>query len=290
MAFDEYYGDRKGTIHLDWYAVDAAGNRIDYGHMTDQGAHDHWALPRRVREILACRAWQEAPGLASAMPRPEKNLLSYLALAATPEAKSVAELGSSLYELYDGLRAARAMLCDVPQLPLEQMTYYGIEISELLRDTASALHPGIDLIQYPSATQLDHGVDFLYDRMVTSFAFETASECARFINQSRTGLLNLFLSLGDTFRSSWGGKALTYFSLAELIEELEQPLFYLFGDRAPGNDHSRGNACVEAFFLSGTAETAARFGEIASEDAGAQEYFAAKKIQLTPAAALLVSA
>jgi len=288
MVFSEYYGRQSATVHLDFYSLDPSGRRTEYGALSDQEASDSWAAPRRLREILACREWAQEPGASIGdLPRPEKYLLSYLAMAASGAPTSVLELGSSLFELYDGLLAVRSSLSDVIDVDVPALEYHGVEISRFMRGAAHALHPAIQLHHHDSAEDAPERVGFLYDRMVSSFAFENVAECASFLNRADTGLLNLFVSLDETFESSWGGKTMTYFSLAQLLERLDKPLFHLFGRRAPGVDHSRGHRVVEGFFLLASDECKQEFQALCGATPDLEEFRERKSIDAVPADCLL---
>ncbi len=287
------------TPVLDFHALDSDGTSTCFGSLHGSDAHDHWAIPRRLRELLACRDWADRRASQprattraiplTAMPRPEKNALSYLALAATQDATSVLELGSSLFELFDGLRAARSSLRDDVDVDISQLQYYGVEPSTFMRGLAQTLHPDIRLTQYADAAEAPKQFDFLYDRMVTSLAFQNTADCASFVNRARTGLLNLFVSREGTFASSWAGNALTYFDLADLLEQLDQPLYHLFGTKAPGADLSQGRDVIEGFFLSCSDETADRFQRLAREIPAVRQYCTSKSIALRPAETLLAT-
>ncbi len=264
--------------------------RVVHTRLEDQEAYDTWHLALLTKELVASRRC--ASDLASTLadlPRPEKNLLVALVLAARPELRRIAELGCSLFELIDGIDAARCVLSRQNEVRVPDVTdleFVGVDISSVMRDAAAALHPEhrLDVVADVSEVQ---SFDFLYDRNVSSYAFTCPQALAQFLCRGQAGLLNLFVSLESTFASNRMGKTLTYFGLEELLEELDQPLFHLFGDRSPGHDFSRGRPVVEGFFMYGPEDLASAWWETSQRDPKVAEYFAQKAIRVEPAATLL---
>ncbi|MEM7166608.1 MAG: hypothetical protein AAF581_14165 [Planctomycetota bacterium] len=289
MVRTDHHGDGGGETYLRFSAqATSTAPETLFGELSGLDAHDHWAVPRRLREIIACR--DVVAGDLGGLIRKEKHLLVYLLLAARPELRSVLELGSSLFEMIDGLEGARRALSEsgIDDVAIDRLAFHGIEISPFLRRLAVELHPGHDIQHHADATTAV-ACDLLYDRVVSSLAFETTTELAALVNRSQVALLNLYLSCGDTFVSSWAGKPLTYFSLDDTVAQLDRPLFYLFGRKSPGPDLSHGQRVVEAFFLCATDDVAADFLALATKDPQVAAYFTEKDIVATPALELLTT-
>lgn len=287
MVRTDHHADGGGETYLRFSACsDNTNTEALFGELTGMDAHDHWAVPRRLKEILACRdVALGTPGTGfDDLIRKEKNLLVYLLLAARPELRSVLELGSSLFELIDGLEAARTALAGSPirDVAIRELEFHGIEISPFLQRLATELHPHHSTHHHDDATAAVE-CDLLYDRVVSSLAFDDTAELAQLVNRSQVALLNLYLSCEETFVSSWAGKPLTYFSLQETAQQLDRPLFYLFGKKSPGPDLSHGRPVLEAFFLCATEDVATDFQALASQHPGVARYFADKEICLRPA-------
>lgn len=296
----DYYGTKQGTTYLEIYSVlDDSAERVVHRQLRDEEAYDTWHLSLYMKEILAYRRLlrQRETSFAD-LPRPEKNLLVYLLLSACPRLMHVVELGSSLYEMIDGMtlfdRHFEARGKPIARPDLRGRQYTGVEISDLLIQAAEQLHPDHQLRHVKRCDALPSAIDLLYDRNVSSYAFTSSEALAELMNRCDVALMNLFLSRGETFLSARLGKGLTYFSLDQLLSHLDKPLYHLFGFKAPGPhdgaDLSRGRPVVEGFFLLADPEDARAFMRTAESDPDVAAYFQTKNIALTPAASLLATA
>lgn len=294
----DYYGLRQGTTYLEIFSVlEGSGDRVVHRQLRDQEAYDTWHLSLYMKEILAYQRLlrDKAPLRFEQLPRPEKNLLVGILLAAQPKWRQVVELGSSLFEMIDGLELVKRFLSQTHS-PIRvpdphDVDYLGIEISDLLIQAAEHVHREYRLTHVKDCEKLPSRIDVLYDRNVSSYAFQTPKALADLMNRAEVCLMNLFVSKGQTFLSARLGKSLTYFSLAELIEHLERPLYHLFGFKAPGpfqgSELSRGKPVVEGFFLCAVEEDAQAFARMAQSDPAVAAYWKAKEMTLRPAADLL---
>jgi hypothetical protein len=298
----DYYGIRKGTTYLDIYEQPDDGEKpIVHRRLKDDDAYDTWHLSMYFKEILSYKRLLDRRTFnLSDIPRKEKNLLLYLLMAAFGRTVSVMELGSSLFELIDGLEAVNRYFADRAivicgegeTLSPKKQAYTGIELSELLRYASEKLHPGFTINTLPDAGRLTGQYDICFSRMTTSYAFTEVSEYTGFLKHSSTALLNSYFSLGDTFITGAVGKSLTFFSLKEFLEKVDKPFYHLFGFEAPG--HESGNPrkhpfpVVQGFFLMAPEETAGRFMDLAGKEDGVDQYFREKEIRLSPAETLLV--
>ncbi len=291
MAIDDYYGDKAGTTILQIFTETAEGEPpVVHRRLQDQEAYDTWHLSYYLKEVLEYKRLLERPSIDLAdIPRPEKNLLLYLLLAADEELSSIVEIGSSLFEMIDGFEAMQKYIADqgspLPRLPIRDYDYRGIELSEMLRLTSRVLHPDYKLTLYNAASAYREPVGLAYDRSVTNYAFETVDELVAYAGCAKTALLNTYFSLGETFQSSRLGKTLTYFSLDEFLSKIDKPFHHLFGLKAPGpysgEDLSLGRPVIEGFFLYGDDATLDGFMRMAQRDPKVAAYFAAKKIEPT---------
>ena len=289
MVIESYYGHKQGTTYAEIYSVARDGSeRVVHRRFEDQEAYDTWHLAHYFKEILVLRGLLEAPAPAlSEIPRKEKNLLLYLMLAAEPDHRRILELGSSLFELIDGLELMRHYAesgdSGLPLLDPTGFEYAGVELSALFRQAARTLHPGYAIDQVATATAFDGAADLLYDRSVANYAFETAGELAAFVKRAKAGLMNTLFSFDETFRSAKVGKTLTYFSLDEFLDSLCVPFFHLFGRVMPrpasGQDLSGGRSVLEGFFVFGDRGYVERFMAMSERDPAVKAYFAEKGIR-----------
>lgn len=297
MPVSNYYGTKFGTTFLEIFTQpDDGAQRILHRQLQGQDAYDTWHLAFYFKEILAYRQMlcQDAISFEQ-LPRKEKNLLLYLILACYHQAESVLELGSSLLEMIDGLELVKKHMAGyngtLPKIEPRRLSFIGVELSQLLSSASQILHPEYQITMRSSVTEVTERFDVLYDRSVSNYAFESAGEVADFVNRSQVALLNIYLSKGETFSSSRLGKSLTYFSLEEVVEGLDKPLYHLFGEKAPGPfsgpELSKGMPVVEGFFLCCQPKFATEFMAMAQRNPEINGYFQEKQVRLTNALALL---
>ena len=294
---DQYYGDKKGTTYLEVYSInDHTNDHITHRILQDQEAYDTWHLSLYYKEILSYRKKLSSSNITfDDLPRKEKNLILYILLSSNSKYESIIELGSSLFEMIDGLDLVRNYTrcndSNLPDIDPYSIEYTGVEISKLLNDAALDLHRGYKINLLESTKDVIGSYDILYDRSVTNYAFDSAKSVAEFVNKSDCALLNIFLSKGKTFISSRLGKRLTYFSLEEFASELKQPLFHLFGEKAPGpvsgTELCRGKPAVEGFFLCASNEVVESMMDLQQQDPQTSKYFKEKQIKPRPALDLL---
>lgn len=290
-------GEKHGSTYLEIYSIPNDSNeRITHRLLYDEDAYDTWHLSLYMKEILEYRRLLAAETLTlEALPRKEKNLLLYLVLSCCPQAQTVVEIGSSLFEMIDGLELVDKFIHnasgDIPAVNIKQLQYVGIEISDILRQASTVLHPNHNIKLLFSVADAQSYNHVLYDGSVVNYAFKTARAAADFINLAQVALLNIFVSKGETFLFSRLGKASTYFSLEELVYELDKPLYHLFGEKAPGpysgHELSRGKPVVEGFFLCCSAGFVDRFMEVAERNVEIKAYFDKKQIKPKEALTLL---
>ena len=262
--------------------LELSSDGIVHRAIEGQDAYDSWHLALYMKEILEYRRLIAIRNTDLALvPRKEKNLLVYLLLRAG-KYKSVLELGSSLFEIVDGLMATARCFNDdsVVAVVPDLLQYRGIELSEFLGKTSKELHPWayLDVV---NNVDNSHGCDVLYDRAVSSYAFETVDQLVKFLSQAKAGILNLFLSRGETFSVMKVGRKQTYFSANELKRKLPDGvgLIHLFGNKAPGSVVS-GDKATEGFYLYADRELAEAFDWEARQSEAVMKWFKEKGIYL----------
>ena len=288
MAINNYYGDSKElrTV-IDLYYLNLAnGEKNIYSQLFDQDAYDAWHLWLYIKEIIEYKKLlkQKDNFFFKDIPRKEKNLLLYIIMAAyenTTEKPTIVELGSSLFEMIDGLESIQKYICskdsNLLNIDLKNYIYNGIDISDVLCETAIALHKDYIINTYHSVECIVHKFNILYTRAVSSYAFTTSQELANFINLSDIAFMNLFVSKKETFYTSLL-KPITYFSLEELDSYLNKPLFHLFGERAPVSFSRKNRDVLEGFFICCKPKFLDKFMEMSSLDKNIKNYFIEKKI------------
>ena len=297
MSESEFYRHKQGTTFTEIYsASDDGDERIVHRQFRDQAAYDHWHLALYFKEILSYRRFFDGePVTLDDIPRKEKNLMLYLVLAAAPRFRSVLEMGSALFEMIDGLKVVGRYLARqemaVPKVKRNELSYIGVELSELMAEASKVLHPQNQMTVVRSPADAPTTFDVLYDQSVTNYAFDSSTEFAELVNRAEVAFLNTYFSKGQTFRSGRLGKSLTYFSLAEVISKLDKPLFHLFGEQAPGPlvgpPLNKGVPAIEGYFLCAEPEYANVFIDTARASSEIAKYFDHKLVRLSPAEDLL---
>jgi len=290
METQDYYRHNKlGTTYLELYSVPVGGTQKDFSKiLTDQEAYDTWHLGLYMNEIINNLDLATRPSISlEEIPRKEKNLLVYLAMNATglPDSSfTYCEIGSSLFEVISGLNLVnhwvRTNNRPLPLIDTSKIKFIGIEPSRLLSVTSKLIHPDLDIIVCNNADEIEDGIDLLYDRAVSSYAFANCLDLANLLNRSRIAILNLYLSKGETFVSNRLGKPVTYFSLRELNDHLQRPLYHLFGFKSP-TPWVPEQPCIEGFFIYGDQELSEKFMALARSDKDINDYFQYKNIRFT---------
>ncbi len=299
MFTTKYYGkEKKGTTVLEIYNIQGDNNeRIVHRQLRDQEAYDTWHLSYYFKEILQYKKLLNHRNIKlNDIPRKDKNILLYLIFACNPAFSTIVEIGSTLFEGIDGLEIVKLYRdstgSPLPDVMVREIRYIGVEISELLAESSKVLHPGynIETVSHISEIPLET-FEVVYDRSVMNYMCDTPADVAAILNRSEVVLTNCFFSKDKTFCSSRLGKSLTYFSLKEVIDTIEKPLFHLFGERAPGpasgEDLSLGFPVIEGFFLYAEDALAQEFLKLAQTDSLVAEYFGENNITLTDARELV---
>ena len=176
--------------------------------------------------------------------------------------------------------------CVPSAVSVDDLQYFGVELSDLLIRATEELHPGIAIEHVRTVAEANRPLGLLYDRNVSSYAFEAADEFAKCVNRSELALVNGFFSKESTFAVRRLGKRLTYFSLEEFASALKHPMYHLFGTRAPGPKSGGGLAgerpVIEGFFLIGPSHRAERVMQVAKSNPDVASWFAEKDIKLSP--------
>ncbi|MCD6308697.1 MAG: hypothetical protein J7M24_06850, partial [Candidatus Latescibacteria bacterium] len=257
MVNNDYYGLKHATTYLEIYSQpNETDDRIVHRQLCDQEAYDIWHLSYYFKEILKYRRLMKRSDLrCEHIPRKEKNLLLYLIFSCEPRLSSLTEIGSSFFECIDGMEIVdvylKRIISPVSRFDLKKLSYIGIEISEMLREASQVLHPSYNVTVYGEMADIENDFEVMYDRSVMNYMCESADEVASIMNRSEVTLTNTFFSKDETFESARLGKSLHYFSLREVLNKINKPLFHLFGEKAPGpasgQDLSRGRPVVEGF-------------------------------------------
>ncbi len=293
MANDYYREEKSETTFLEFYSVPIESKeRNTFRLLKDQNAYDTWHLSFYLKEIFEYEKILKKKELnVFDLPRKEKNLLMYLLFCSLQEKESIFELGSSTFELIDGMELVKRYLLkntkfDVFDIDIKEIKFHGFDISDLLNFGARRLHENYLVNTYSKWKDIPIRYDVFYDRAVSSYAFKNVDELVSRINSAQACLMNLYVSKEGTFVSSRLGKPVTYFDLRELIEKSDRKIHHLFGQKSPG-PWTVDRDVVEGFFLICTEDVAEQFKKLSQLDPGVQKYFKEKEIELNDAKLLL---
>lgn len=136
----------------------------------------------------------------------------------------VEELGSTLFATVDKLRLLERDLFSGGAVPSAlPMSFVGVEPSDLLAETAIALHPTEKILHVADSRDLPPATDPTVGRsyQATSYAFTTTEDLARWIGRSRFSTHGIWVSeTGRDQTITRMGKRMTLFAYQELVERL----------------------------------------------------------------------
>jgi len=145
-------------------------------------AYEHYMVAPYVRELMMVRntsyvCWS-----------PCFDVLYAAILAVKAETVQFVELGSTLFSTIDKFDKLHESHRSVAQQP--EINYVGIEVSPLLIDLASALHPGRKLNHYSTWQQIPPSSIDMISRsyMSTSYAFQETDELFEWMSRSKLGI------------------------------------------------------------------------------------------------------
>lgn len=280
----KYYGSEfHGETFCEAYFIAPDLTKNVHGLLKGEAAYDHWHLAKYFNEILDYRRLAEDKNKLTLdeIPRKERNLFLYEIFRYLQFRLSYFELGTSLFEVIDGLEFTALLLNEKQEM--RNVVFQGVEISPLFRLAAETLHPAHRLVQLQDVSEIDKKIktiDVLYDRAVSSYCYETTKELAGLMNKSAIGFLNLWLSQTLTFDElKFMGKAFTYFSLPGLLKNLNKPLYFLFGRV---NDDK-----IEGFFLNCRESDSRPILDSFKKNRILRDFLKTKEFKVTPAGHLL---
>lgn len=291
----DYYGHKgKEKTYLEIYSTDENLNKTVHRQLSGADAYDTWHLSDLLKEIMVYDSLMTDTISLDKIPRKEKNLILYLLLLLLDKQVSVWELGSSLFEMIEGLKLVEKFFSQKKMNTIEfvdKIRFRGIEISDLLSKASVKLHKNYDIKIFPDIEKIEGNFDILYDRNVSSYAFTDAKGLSQFINKFNICYMNLLVSRNESFSTIRLGKRHTYFSLKELIKQTEKQIFHLFGYKAPVplniHEPNADKNVIEGFFLICDKNFAESFYQMSLRDKEVSEYFTEKKISLNLAENLL---
>lgn len=157
---------------------------------------------------------------------------------------SLWELGSTLFASIDKYSNCKA-LHDLPDI-----SFVGVEPSDILRDTAELLHPEAHITHYLSHTDAPKSEKAIHrSYQASSYAFNSTGELIEWVSQFQTSQDGIWFSLSgkDEIHETIGRK-ITLFSLPTFQQEMKKAGFSLTFHSAQ-KVHHIGADLVEVFVL-----------------------------------------
>ncbi len=304
MAISSYYGNSSFRTFLDYGEMSQNGlRRVVQRQFFDQDAYDHHHLALYMKDYLNCRLALRRPVIEfKDVPRVDKNLLTYFMLKSFPNISEIVELGSTLFELIDGLEVAckydsagDMQLFDANWKSISMKKFVGIEISSLFQELAVELHPKNKILHFTDAesyaNQTNDEPRVLVDRSVANYMFETGKEFGAFARNFQYGIINTYFSLEEDFTVTRYGKQMNYLSLSEFLNVFGNEFFHLYGFEAPrpldGFELSQGRKVVEGFFIMASTEKALQYRDELLSDDLISNFLLSKNFRLKSAHELL---
>jgi hypothetical protein len=216
-------------------------------HITIEGdgAYEHFTIAKFLKEIADYEILKEKPNLTiDEIHRKEKIFFIYEIAKYFDFKLDYSELGSTVFEVIAGLELM-LQLDGKPIETLKDVTFRGIEISDFIRIISGMLYKHYDTQLYTDTDDFHKKIDstkLIYDRAVSSYAFQTAEELANFYNKAEVTFANILMSKGNTYtKVNDVARLVTYFGKDELVSKLNKNIYYLFGRES--------EKFIEGFFL-----------------------------------------
>jgi len=283
---------------------DDSGERQVGKHVSGTDAYELWHLAVRFKEVLTCRSLINSEKIMiEDIPRKHKFLIFFLLLAEYREVEAVAELGCSVFELIDGLELVKKYFQDTNDsrlnIDVKKYKFIGVDTSDLMLQAASHIHQEYNIKLFNDALLFLESIKYseeasraLFDLAVSSYAFTSSMDLAKFLNTFEVGCLELALSKGETFISkTYSGLPFAYFSLKDLISHLNKPLYYLCEKKTSNKRwyiNALGNPVVNGIFIFGDPDHVHSFFANARKYNEIEQYFIEYKIDLIEASKLLI--
>ena len=206
----------------------------------NQDAYDCWHTYDFLKQIYFFKKKK-----LSQLSIKEKNLIKnkYLILVLLSKLikpKSFLELGSSVFETIDGLEKVKDVFKNFgfDKINFNKIRYFGIEISSYLRYVSKLIHK--DYIIKTFSKLPSKKIDLVYDRLVSSYAFNDEKMLSKMINNSKVSFCNLslFRNLKDNSFNGNGfayGKRYKLFNIKQLSLKKNIQGYYLFGKQNPNH-------------------------------------------------------
>ena len=193
--------------------------------------------------------------------RADRDVILYALIEGYAESEnkdfSITELGSSLFELIDGLELLQKKFRE--QIIIKKVCrFIGIEIDKNYNFLAKQLHSNYDTRFFEDLIEASTNIEkekmnILYDRAVASYAIEDTCQYIDFIDKYDIALVQGYFSFTGEFEySGQEGTSYKYFDYKLLKERFKNRMIHLYGKRRPsmiGIDELDKSNVVEGAYL-----------------------------------------
>lgn len=251
MNKDQFYGtDQPTTIsYLEFGAIDMENSRKEiWDYRLHQKAYDWLMLARYANDLVAYadlsrRIEDEtmeriADTYVKEMHHADDaslNLSKLCALASLGKTNpSFFELGQTVFGCIEGMEFIQSLAqkrgVSLPKMPLTDVHWYGVDISEYFNDLAKRMHHGYKMVTTVDLESLPKKMDVFFAKGVTLlYRIRTPDEFVKLLNHCRCAIFDYSFSMNKEQVTTIGtGKTVTYVDVNEFKSGCQKSGMSLF--------------------------------------------------------------
>jgi len=238
MSKEQFYGtDQPTTIsYLEFGAIDMENSRKEiWDFRLHQKAYDWLMLARYANDMVAyanlsSRLGNEPLNVLADYYEEEMhhaedaslNLSKLCALASLGKTNpSFFELGQTVFGCIEGMDFIQSLAekreVSLPKMPLTDVHWYGVDISEYFNDLAKRMHQGYKMVTTVDLDSLPKKLDVFFAKGVTLlYGVHTSDEFLKLLNRCRCAIFDYSFSMNKEQVTTIGtGKTVTYVDINE---------------------------------------------------------------------------
>ena len=284
MSSEIFYGNKNTRMitFLEFGEIDLEkGKKTIWDFRLHQKAYDWFMLGRYSNDLLAYRAMSRDLGgtpleeIFASFDREVHHAMDGVttvtqlcALAATG-ARSFLEFGQTIFGCIDAMAFVQKLCANLGihglELPLDQVRWYGVDISGMFNELAGVMHPGLHV-----DARTDHGwlpaqVDVRFAKGITlHYAVREPAELFDIMGGSKCSLFDYSISLRGRQEATVGsGKTLAYLGAEEFLAERRRRGVPLLVKKSSRHQPDTGRVWLDCLY--GDAEACARYARLEAE-------------------------
>lgn len=284
MKGDDFYGNKRSetVTFLEFGQIDlGAGKKTIWDFRLHQKAYDWFMLGRYSNDLLAYRAMSrdlaQAP-LEEIFARFDREVhhamdgvtsVAQLCALAAAQGRSFLEFGQTVYGCIDAMGFVQKLCAHLGirglELPLEQVDWYGVDISAMFNELAGVMHPGLNVDARADLGGLPDQVDVRFAKGITlHYAVREPEELFEIMGRSRCSLFDYSISLHGRQEATVGtGKTLLYLGAQEFLAERRRLGVPLLVKRSSRHQADLDRVWLDCLY--GEAEVCARYVSLEAE-------------------------